>query len=98
VLRELAAAECDRLDCSRHDIGDAGMGALALLLSHVSGAFGRVRKLLLDKCAIGAMGTIALSDALAAGALSGLEQLSLAGNTIRDAGVGALADERCCSH
>ena len=37
------------------------------------------------------VGTIALSDALAAGALSGLEQLSLAGNTIRDAGVGALA-------
>ena len=84
ALRFVMKTKADRLDFGREEIGNAGVGALALLLIHVNGTFSQVDQLLLDRCDIGTPGVVALSEALAGGALPLLEKLSLASNRIQE--------------
>ena len=91
ALRFVQESQADRLDFGRTGIGNAGVGALALLLVNIKGALSHVDQLLLDKCEVGAAGVLALSEAFAQGALPLLDKLSLAGNRILDSGLGALA-------
>jgi len=91
ALRFLQHSKAHQLDFGRKGIGNAGLGALSLLLNNVPGSLKGVTKLLLDRCDLGAAGVAALASALADGALPGLHRLCLAQNRILDTGLVALA-------
>ena len=80
-----------KLDFGRGDIGNAGVGALALLLTHVSGSLTRVEKLILEKTGVGRVGLGRLCQALEAGALPTLREISLSGNFVGNSGIATLA-------
>ena len=92
MVKWLQASDVDKLDFGRTALGDAGVGALALLLHHIPGTLTSVERLNLEKTGVGRVGVGRLCDAIEnGGAFPELKEFVLSRNSLSNSGVEEIA-------